>query len=105
MKNKITHTSLKTSKKELPFTIPDGYFEQFAANIDKQIAPKKRLLTPYRWVYAAAMFGGIIMIGLIGYTVYTNHTPETPLMAEDYYENLISAGVSEDLLVDYILNE
>ncbi len=105
MKNKITHTSLKTSKRELPFTLPESYFEQFAANIDKQIAPKKQLFTPSRWLYAAAMFGGVIMIGLIGYTVYTNNAPETPLMAEDYYDNLISAGISEDLLVDYILNE
>ena len=41
MKKENIPLSLKTIPKETPFTVPDGYFEQFALNIDAQIAPKR----------------------------------------------------------------
>ena len=105
MKKENTPLSLKTIPKEKPFTVPDGYFEQFALNIDQQIAPKHIVRPLRRWMYAAAMFAGIIAIGVMSYLLYKGNTDSEPLMAEDYYENLINAGVSEDLLVEYILNE
>jgi len=105
MKNKLTKYSLDKISKEVPFTLPNDYFEQFASNIDKQIAPKHRVHKLHQWLYAAAMFGGVITIGLVSYTLYTNNKTQAPLITEDYYDSLINAGVSEDLLVEYILNE
>jgi len=105
MKNNFTKFGLNEIGKEVPFTLPKDYFEQFASNIDKQIAPKKHVRNLHQWFYAAAMFGGVITIGLVSYTLYVNNTKQTPLITEDYYDNLINAGVSEDLLVEYILNE
>lgn len=105
MKKENTPLSLKTIAKETPFTVPDGYFEQFAINIDAQIAPKRIVRPLNRWIYAAAMFTGVMVIGIMSYTLYKNNTTQVPLITEDDYDNLINAGVSEDLLVEYILNE
>ncbi len=90
MKKENTPLSLKTIPKETPFTVPD-------VNIDAQIAPKRAVRPLHRWIYAAAMFTGVMIIGIMSYTF--------PLITEDDYDNLINAGVSEDLLVEYILNE
>ena len=46
-----------------------------------------------------------MIIGIMSYTLYKNNTTQAPLITEDDYDNLINAGVSEDLLVEYILNE
>lgn len=105
MKKENTPLSLKNIPKEKPFTVPDGYFEQFALNMDHKIAPKHSVLPLKRWMYAAAMFVGVIAIGIMSYVLYTGNKNSTPLITEDYYDNLINAGVSEDLLVEYILNE
>ena len=105
MKKENIPLSLKTIPKERPFTVPDGYFEQFALNIDAQIAPKRTVRPLNRWIYSAAMFTGVMIIGIMSYTLYKNNTTQVPLITEDDYDNLITAGVSEDLLVEYILNE
>ena len=105
MRKENTPLSLKTIAKETPFTVPDGYFEQFVLNIDAQIAPKRAVRPLHRWIYAAAMFTGVMVIGIMSYTLYKNNTTQVPLITEDDYDNLINAGVSEDLLVEYILNE
>src|ERR1035437_5025959 len=56
--NKI---SLDEIGRELPFTVPENYFEHFALQIDEQInrnsASNHRFLR--RWMYAAAAFVGI----------------------------------------------
>lgn len=105
MKEEKTPLKLTNIPREIPFTVPEEYFEQFALNIDKQIAQKRSVRSLQPWMYAAAIFVGVVAIGVMSYIWYTNHQESTSLMAEDYYDSLISADISEDLLVEYILNE
>lgn len=58
-----------------PFSVPDNYFEQFAAEFESQISLKPvspfRILRP--WMYMAAMFLGVFFLSRIVYTVYTDN--------------------------------
>jgi len=58
-----------------PFSVPDNYFEQFAAEFEGQISLKPvspfRILRP--WMYMAVMFLGVFFLSRIVYTVYTDN--------------------------------
>jgi hypothetical protein len=85
--------------KELPFGVPENYFEQFASKFEEQISNKhvhaSRFIKP--WMYMAAMFVGILVIGQIFYTVNQNNA----LKAADNYESYVLSQVDETSLMDY----
>jgi hypothetical protein len=91
--------------KELPFSVPENYFEQFANRIDEQIGYKsastRRFFKP--WMYAAAaVFVGVVVLSPIFYTANNqrNVTKNT-----DNYESYVLSQVDESVLMDcYVEN-
>ena len=59
---------------QLPFSVPENYFEDFAAKFEAEhivvSVPVKRLLKP--WMYMAAMFLGVFFI-LFSLIFFTPH--------------------------------
>ena len=97
------HITLEEIGKELPFGVPENYFEQFANQMEAQIAVKR---TPFRkvlinWMSMAAMFVGILIMGQIFYTVYQNNTVKN----EDNYELYVLSQVDESSLIDYYVDD
>jgi len=97
------HISLDEIGKELPFEVPSNYFEQFAVQMDEQIDFKpvtvRKLLKP--WMYMAAMFVGILLLGQVFYNIYQNNTTKN---AENY-ELYVLSQVDETVLMDYYVDE
>ncbi len=93
---------LKKIGKELPFSVPDNYFDQFASRFEEQISNKhaqtRRFIKP--WMYMAAMFVGILVIGQIFYTVNQNNALKTA----DNYESYVLSQVDETSLMDYYVD-
>ncbi len=93
--------SLDEIGKELPFRVPENYFNDFAAQIDKQTGYRKRTLAFMRpWMYAAAVFVGIVVVGQVFYNTNRQKT-----MTAENYESYVMAQVDESSLVDYYVNE
>jgi hypothetical protein len=102
MKNKQTILSEKISM-ELPFTVPENYFEQFALQIDQQIGYKvssRRFVKS--WMYFAAMFVGLFLVG--GEMFYSANQRNTAKNSENY-ESYVLSQVSESTVMDYYVNE
>lgn len=85
---------------ELPFSVPENYFNDFAAQIDKQTGYRKPVLAFIKpWIYVAAVFAGIVA-GQFFYNINRQKT----LTAENY-ETYVMAQVDESSVVDYYVNE
>lgn len=100
---KNTKISLNETGRELPFTVPENYFEHFALQIDEQInrnsSSNQRFIR--KWMYAAAAFVGIFMLGQTFYKVHqTNATQKA-----DTYEAYVLSQVNEASMVDYYVDE
>ncbi len=84
--------------KEIPFGVPDNYFDQFASQMDQQIGvkhlPVSRLLRP--WMYMAAMFLGIMFLGQVLFNLYQN----TKAQNAENYELYVLSQVDETSLMD-----
>jgi len=89
--------------KELPFSVPENYFDQFALQIDEQIGFKRtivrKVLKP--WMYMAAMFICILIMGQVFYTVNKNNSTRN---AENY-ESYVLSQVDENSLADFYVDE
>jgi hypothetical protein len=93
-----------------PFDVPDGYFESFTEIMERKITPKKIPLyqktMPY--LYAAAMFLFIFIMGTIFVNNHLTKTPQSdyqPVIAYDEGINqMLMEEISEDAIIDYILN-
>ncbi len=88
--------------KELPFSVPENYFDQFALQLEEQIGFKKaifqRIIKP--WMYVAAMFVGILIMGQIFYTVNQNNTAHNAQNYESYVLSQVDENSIADLYVD-----
>lgn len=95
--------SLAEIGKELPFSVPENYFEQFALQIDEQIGynPKSvhKFIRP--WMYAAAMIVGILVLSPVFYSVYQNKTT----VNTENYESYVLSQVDESVLMDYYVDD
>jgi hypothetical protein len=89
--------------KELPFSVPENYFEQFALQMEEQVGFKKSIIRKvFRpWMYIAAMFIGIMIMGQIFYTVNKNNATRN---AENY-ETYVLSQVDENSLADVYIEE
>jgi hypothetical protein len=89
--------------KELPFTVPESYFNQFALQIEEQIGFKrsitKKVLKP--WMYVAAMFVGILIADQVFYTINQNNAARS---AENY-ESYVLSQVDENSVADLYIDE
>jgi hypothetical protein len=101
MKNKENILSEKFNA-ELPFTVPENYFEQFALQIDRQIgykSPNPRFIKS--WMYFAAMFVGLFIIGEVFYSVNQRDTAKN----SENYESYVLSQVDESAVMDCYVNE
>ena len=98
MKNN-KHISLEEIGKELPFGLPDNYFNQFAQQMEEQImikrVPLRKIFKP--WMYMAAMFIGVLLMVQIFYSVSKANTSKN---AENY-ESYVLSQVDETSIMDY----
>ena len=87
----------------LPFSVPENYFEEFAAQLEEKIAPERtpmrRMMKP--WLYMAAMFVGLLVLGNVILQVHRNNTVE---QAENYEAYLMSQ-LDQSLYYDYYFSE
>jgi hypothetical protein len=100
--NKI---SLDKIGKELPFSVPENYFEQFASQIDERIGYKttvgKKFFRP--WMYmAAAVFTGIVVLTPV---FYTTNTQLNVAQTTDNYESYVLSQVDETVLLDCYVDD
>jgi multidrug resistance efflux pump len=102
MKNN-KNIGLEEIGKELPFSVPENYFNQFALQMDGQIGFRKPLMRKNirTWLSMAAMFVGILIIGQIFYTVNQNNATRNA----EKYEAYVLSQVNENSLVDLYVDE
>ena len=101
--NNRKKTPLSEIGKELPFTVPENYFEHFALNIDAQIGSVSYSNRKFvrSWMYAAAAFVGVFMLGQTFYKVYEAKQVEKA----EYYESYVLSQVNEAAMIDYYSEE
>lgn len=84
-----------------PFTLPENYFSDFSAKMDKLIMeeqhPKQLRLRP--WMYGVAV--SLIGLVLLGQVYLTNRNDEK--LAKDIYDTYILSQVNEASIIDYYL--
>ena len=102
MKNK-KNILIEEMNKELPFGVPENYFDQFALRIEEQIGYKKTIFRKgmKAWMYMAAMFIGILIMGQVFYTVNRNNAAKNA----ETYETYVLSQVDENSLVDMYVDE
>jgi hypothetical protein len=96
-------TSFAEIGKELPFSVPENYFEQFAQQIEKQIGYTHKSVHKFirPWMYAAAMFIGVLVLSPVFYTVYQNKN----IVSSDSYESYVLSQVDETVLMDCYVDQ
>lgn len=87
----------------LPFTVPENYFVEFAAQMEERIAPERtpmrRMMKP--WLYMAAMFIGLLVVGNVLLQVHRTNSLE---QAEKYEAYLLSQ-LDQSLYYEYYFDE
>jgi hypothetical protein len=106
----MTHNfDFNEQSKNNPFYVPDGYFENFALEIDSRITPVR---VPFMnkistYMYAAAMFVIIFTVSLIFFG--TNNMPKNlnqTAVTTGYNQKtneLLLDDLNEDEITEYIL--
>jgi hypothetical protein len=103
MKNK-TNISLEEIGRKMPFTVPEDYFEHFAAEMDAKIAKKPhstRRHFLYRWSYAVAAVAGIVALS---HSLYSFYQEKLPVNSE-HYDAYVLYQVDESSMADYYMDE
>jgi len=95
--------TLDETGNRLPFSVPENYFEEFALKIESQTIPAtvslRKMIKP--WLYLAAMFVGIIVIGKTFYSVHSNNVAKN----SENYELYVVSQVDESLVYDNYVND
>jgi len=101
--NKKEKISLNEIGKEVPFTIPESYFEDFATQMVAQTSGQQTSVRKilYPWLYMAGMFAGILLLGNIAYSVYQRNAS----LKVENYERYLFSQVDNVSLLDFYLEE
>ena len=93
---------LKKIDKNPPFSVPENYFEDFALEMDKKIAAPKTIQFKKikSWMYAAAIFTGLVVFGG---TYYIHLQNEKNTTYAENYESYVLSQVDESSMMDYYL--
>lgn len=98
-----SNKNLQETGNRIPFAVPDQYFENFALEMDSRISSQtvsvKRLVKP--WIYMAAMFVVLLVMGNVLYSVYKDNRQQQSEMYEVYLMSQLDGSV----LYDYYLSE
>jgi hypothetical protein len=85
------------------FSVPENYFENFAAGWDARTMTLKPLQQARyimrTWLYMAAMFTAVFLMGHFAYMGYQNQKQETA----SNYELYLVSQVEELDIIDYLL--
>lgn len=92
-----------------PFTVPEGYFENFPQELmsklpEKEFTPEPKVTTWQRikpWIYMAAMFGGLMLTTRVLLGPPKQDTPiftaaETELFPDEYMEAIVEHSMLDD---------
>ncbi|HHT22579.1 MAG TPA: hypothetical protein GXZ87_04610 [Bacteroidales bacterium] len=87
-----------------PFALPENYFDDFAAQMEKTVAemsvseqPQQRI-KPWMYGVAASIIGAIFMVQIF---ISENKKKET--LISETYETYVLSQVSENSIIDYYL--
>lgn len=96
------HISLNEIDKKLPFKVPENYFDNFAVQIDRQIAANRQISHRRipKWIYAVA--ASIVGIAIMTQVYLSNNSKEKTATA-DKYESYVLSQVDETTLMDYYM--
>ncbi len=107
---------IENEKHELPFTVPEGYFEDLEAKIlAETVGEVSQPISLWKkvqpWLYAAAMIVGVMFItrAAVNYTRNSFQDIETTAQAEEVsatdsvLHQMVLDDLSEDQLVELIL--
>jgi len=88
--------------RELPFSVPENYFNQFALQLEEQIGFKHSIVPRKirQWMYVAAMFIGIMIMGQVFYMVNQNIATRNAQNYESYVLSQVDENSIADLYVD-----
>jgi hypothetical protein len=90
---------LQTFGNSNPFTVPEGYFENFASDINAQIADEqvtfKKLIKP--WMYLAAIFVGVFLLANVFYAIYQQNKSRNA----ELYEMYLMSQLDQTIMYDY----
>lgn len=97
--NNKPHISLQDIGTELPFSVPDHYFDDLADRMEAATAAQRPTLRHMMksWLYMAALFAGVLLLGNLAYILYQRNTS---LKLENYERYLLSQ-VDEGALIDF----
>ncbi len=91
--------SLKDVGKELPFTVPDHYFEDFAnrmvAQTQRRRVPLRRMMKP--WLYLAALFAGVVLMAAVANAIYQYRIN----VKMERYEYYLLSQVDQMTIIDF----
>lgn len=93
---------LNKTGNRIPFQVPENYFENFALEMESKIGNQqltvKRLMSP--WMYMAAMFVGLLVVGNVLFSVYKDNQKKH----NEMYELYVTSQVDDSALMEYYYN-
>ena len=93
---------LNKTGNRIPFQVPENYFENFAVEMDSKIGSQqlslKRVMSP--WLYMAAMFVGLLVLGNVLFSVYRDNQKKHTEM----YEMYVASQTDDSALMEYYYN-
>lgn len=110
---------LKKYGAQNPFTVPEGYFENFSKELMKKLPEKERIaaqedITTWQrikpWVYMAAMFCGLMFTVRVVVGPPKQDTPiftaaETEQFSDEYIETILDHSMMDDYTLYQYLTE
>ena len=103
MMNESQKISLKETGRELPFAVPENYFEDSAGQIIMLTSGRhlavRSIIRP--WLYMAGMFAGILLLGNLAYSVYQRNAGRNL----ENYERYLLSQLDNVSLLDFYLEE
>ena len=101
--NITNNNQLKKTGSRVPFTVPDNYFQDFAADIHVRISsesvPIKKMIKP--WMYMAAMFVGFFILANVLYSIFQGQHK----LDDEMYEMYVMSQMDDTILFDYYYDE
>jgi hypothetical protein len=85
--------------KELPFTVPENYFEQFATGIENQIgytSTHRKMFKPWMYAVAAVFLGFVVLTPIL-----RSHKSQSNIVGStENYETYVLSQVDETVMYD-----
>lgn len=94
-----TGNKLNEIGNRIPFQVPENYFDSFALEMDGRIGASKvsmkKMFAP--WMYMAAMFVGLLLLGNVFLSVYKTNKAQN----QEMYEMYVLSQLDDSVLMDY----